>query len=367
MTGSSRWVYKPELDALRALAMAAVVAFHYEHRVKGGYLGVTVFFVLSGYLITGLLKTEFEDHHRIDLLAFYARRALRLFPALVVVVVAVVVVGSITGHHEVNDSGFYTSAGASLFYVNDFALAAGHSSVWLAPTWSLGVEEQFYLLWPVLLIVALRTLPTSIIWRACFVLALLAGLLDAVLRPRLGFSWTTFSPIGSIMPLLLGCGLAFIQPRLPRWLAACAGVLLVAFVFLAPEGEALAAWRGAQQLTAIAAAVVIAYVASSEVKFMRLPVLLWLGRRSYGIYLIHMAVLQALLNGIPGMPRAMHNLIGIPLTIALAALLYRYVEQPFLRRKRRFSRAPGGVVAEEAAADHPRAAFIGAEAAPDAA
>jgi peptidoglycan/LPS O-acetylase OafA/YrhL len=356
------WVYRPEFDGLRALAMAAVVAFHYEHRVKGGYLGVTVFFVLSGYLITGLLRAEFEDHHRIDLPAFYARRALRLFPALVVVVVAVLVVGSITGHHEVSNSGFYEGVGASLLYVNDFALAAGHSSVWLAPTWSLGVEEQFYLLWPVLLILALRTLPVAIIGRGCVLLALLAGLLDAALRPKLGFSWTTFSPLGSIMPLLLGCGLAFVQPRLPRWLAACAGLVLAAAVFAAPNGESVTAWRGAQQLTAIAAVIVIGYMATSAVRFMRAPVLLWFGRRSYGIYLIHMAVLQALLNGVTGIPRAMHNLIGIPLTIVLAALLYRYVEQPFLRRKTRYSRAPGGTRAEEAAADHPRATLIGGEA-----
>jgi peptidoglycan/LPS O-acetylase OafA/YrhL len=349
--------------------MAAVVAFHYEHRVKGGNLGVTVFFVLSGYLITGLLKVEFEDHQRIDLLAFYARRALRLLPALVVVVAAVLVVGTITGHHEVTTSRFYEGGGASLLYVNDFALAAGHSTVWLDSTWSLGVEEQFYLLWPLLLLLALRTLPMTTIGRGCFVIALLAGVLEAILRPRIGFSWTYFSPLGSIMPLLLGCGLAFVKPNVPRWLAACAGLLLVVLIFAAPSSEGITAWRGVEQLTAIAAAIVIAFLAAgSAVWFMRGRVLLWLGRRSYGIYLIHLAVLQALLNGITGIPRAAHNLIGIPLTVVLAALLYRYVEQPFLRRKTRYSRAPGGARAEEAAADEPHATLIGmGPTAPDAA
>jgi peptidoglycan/LPS O-acetylase OafA/YrhL len=334
------WVYRPELDGLRALAMLAVVAFHYEHRVKGGYLGVTVFFVLSGYLITGLLRTERENRGSVDLRAFYARRALRLFPALVVVVIGSLILATIVGHREVSTPLLYEGAGASLLYVNDFALALGHVSAWLAPTWSLGVEEQFYLIWPILLIVALRELPAALIGRLCIGLACVVGALYVVIRPPLGFSWTYFSPVGSVMPLLLGCGLSFVTPRVPRWLAAGAGALLVVFVFAAPEGESVASWRGPQQLTAVAAALVIAYLVGPGVKSMRSGGLVWLGRRSYGIYLIHVVVLQALINGIQGVPGAVHNLIGLPVTLVLAALSYRYVEQPFLRRKTRFSRTP---------------------------
>jgi peptidoglycan/LPS O-acetylase OafA/YrhL len=334
------WVYKPELDGLRALAMLAVVAFHYEHRIKGGYLGVTVFFVLSGYLITGLLRTERENRGSVDLPAFYARRALRLFPALIVVVIGTLILATVTGHQEVSTLRLYEGAGASLLYINDFVLAIGHPTVWLDPTWSLGVEEQFYLIWPILLIVALRELPAAMIGRLSIGLACAAGALYVVIRPGLGFGWTYFSPVGSVMPLLLGCGLSFVAPRVPRWLAAAAGALLVILVFAAPSGESVASWRGPQQLAAIAAAIVIAYLAGSGMKLMRSGGLVWLGRRSYGIYLIHVVVLEALINGVPGIPGAAHNLIGLPVTLVLAGLSYRFVEQPFLRRKTRFSRTP---------------------------
>jgi len=318
--------------------MLAVVAYHYEHRIKGGYLGVTVFFVLSGYLITGLLRTERENRGWVDLSAFYARRALRLFPALIVVVIGTLVLATVTGHQEVSTVRLYEGAGASLLYINDFVLAVGHPTVWLDPTWSLGVEEQFYLIWPILLIVALRRLPAALIGRLCIGIACAAGAFYVVIRPQLGFGWTYFSPVGSVMPLLLGCGLSFVAPRVSRWLAVVAGALLVILVFAAPAGESVACWRGPQQLAAIAAVIVIAYLAGPGMKLMRSGGLVWLGRRSYGIYLIHVVVLEALINAVPGIPGMAHNLVGLPVTLVLAALSYRFVEQPFLRRKTRFSR-----------------------------
>jgi peptidoglycan/LPS O-acetylase OafA/YrhL len=339
-TPRRRWTYKPELDGLRALAVAAVVAFHYEHRFKGGYLGVTVFFVLSGYLITGLLTTEREGTGRIDLGAFYARRALRLYPALIVVVIGVLIVASITGHQEVTTAHLYRGAGASLLYLNDFEMAVHHSTDWLDATWSLGVEEQFYLVWPLFLILALRKLPMSAVAWTCLALACLAGVLDVVLRPVIGPNWVYFTPVGSAMPLLLGASLSFVRPRLPAWLAASAGLLLVAFVVIAPSPEAASAWHGPEQLAAIAAAIVIAYLARPGWRVMRARILIWFGRRSYGIYLIHTAVLYAAINAMPGVPKQVHNLVALPLSVALAALSYRYVETPFLRRKRSFSRAP---------------------------
>jgi peptidoglycan/LPS O-acetylase OafA/YrhL len=93
------WSYRPQLDGVRAFAILAVIGFHYFPRVfRGGYLGVELFFVLSGYLITGLLVSEHSNASRIDLRAFWARRALRLYPALFVVVVVTLILAATTGH-----------------------------------------------------------------------------------------------------------------------------------------------------------------------------------------------------------------------------------------------------------------------------
>jgi peptidoglycan/LPS O-acetylase OafA/YrhL len=336
-----RWSYRPELDGLRALSIAAVVAFHYEHRVRGGYLGVTVFFVLSAYLITGLLATERRNRGTVDLPAFYARRALRLYPALIVVVVVGLIVATIVGHPETSNQNLFIAAGASLVYVNDFAYALGHPSAWFDPTWSLGVEEQFYLAWPVLLIFALRRFSPASIGRACVAVGLATGVGYLAIRPALGFNWTYSSPIGWVMALTVGCGLWFLKPRVPRWLAGAAALVLLVLIFLAPSNEHVSSYQGPQQIAVIAAAILIAHLAVAESRLMRSRALVWTGRRSYGIYLIHIPVLLALLRGIPAGPRPLHNLVAIPLSVVLAALSYRYVEQPFLRLKRRFARTNG--------------------------
>jgi peptidoglycan/LPS O-acetylase OafA/YrhL len=339
-----RWIYRPELDGLRAQAMLAVVGFHYlPDHVPGGYLGVTVFFGLSGSLITGLLTTEQRNHGRIDLRAFYARRALRLYPGLIAVVAGVLITAAITGHAGIPDSRLYQAAGASLLYINDFALAAGHAAHhftgWLDATWSLGVEEQFYLPWPVILILALRWMPSATIGRYCAALAIAAGLLTVVLRIWLPYSIVYYSPIGSIMPLLLGCALSFHRPRVPGWLGGAAGIALVALVLAGPAPQSRASWFGAQQLAALAGITLVAYLVGPGWALMRARVLVWLGRRSYGIYLIHAAVFWALVNLLPTARGSEYALIGVPVSIALAAASYRWIEEPFLRRKRRFARA----------------------------
>ena len=343
-----RWVYRPELDGLRALAMLAVVAYHYDsERFGGGYLGVPVFFVLSGYLITGLLTAERESKGRVDLLAFYARRALRLYPALLVVVLGALILAPITGHRGVPTPRLYDAGAASLLYINDFVLAAGaHLTYWFDVTWSLGVEEQFYLVWPLILLFALSRLDAPTVGRCCVALAIVAGVVDIVCQPLLGFAATYYSPIGSAMPLLLGCGISFLPVRLParslarlRGLAAAGCLALAALVVLAPPLGDPSVWRGPEQITAIAAAAVIYFLAStSGFAVMRSRVLVWLGRRSYGIYLIHEGVRSAVQNALPHARGSLVAALGVSGSVALAGLCYHYVEAPFLRRKRRFAR-----------------------------
>jgi peptidoglycan/LPS O-acetylase OafA/YrhL len=321
--------------------MLAVVAYHYEGGyMPGGYLGVTAFFVLSGYLITGMLAVEHTNTRHIDLPAFYARRALRLYPALVVAVAGTLVLGTLVRSDGMPLWRLYAASGFSLLYVNDFVVAAGHITSWLDVTWSLGVEEQFYLLWPLLLLAALRGLPARDLGLGCVAVAILAGIVEAVLVPAIPPGWVYFSPIGNVMPLLLGAGLSFAPMcarRVGAWLACGGAAALIALALAGPGLGTVTSSRGPEQLAAISSAAVIWFVADGGFSLLGSRVMVWLGRRSYGIYLIHEPVPAALYSVLPHAGE--DTLIGVPLSVGLAALSYRYVEQPFLRRKTRFSRA----------------------------
>ena len=173
--------YRKDIDGLRAVAILAVVAYHAGiPAVPGGFVGVDVFFVLSGYLITSLLAAEAIRHGTVSLRSFYARRIRRLFPALFVVVCATVVMGAFAllpifdQQQDLARSAIATALYVSNFYFWLHTPGYLDQSVDLKPllhTWSLSVEEQFYLAWPILLVAVLRVTRPG---RATFERALLA-------------------------------------------------------------------------------------------------------------------------------------------------------------------------------------------------
>src|SRR6476660_6514498 len=220
--------YRPELDGIRALAILLVLAQHIilPSSALAGLVGVNLFFVLSGYLITTLLIKEQDKAGKIDLRRFYERRVRRLIPALVAVLIATGVLMAFQGRlHD-----YIGPAAVSFFYVSDVAKAIGFDLGYVGHTWSLAMEEQFYLLWPALLIFAPRK------W---LVPITIAGIIGAVALQLLLVPDNVlahFRPDVRADAILWGCLIAFIPVALPRWAAAASGIALfvISFTFLWP-------------------------------------------------------------------------------------------------------------------------------------
>ena len=316
--------YRPALDGLRGIAIALVVLNH--ALVPGfdgaGAAGVTAFFVLSGFLITALLLEE-QDSGRIGLLAFYRRRALRLLPALVVVLAAASLWYLVTAR----PGAIAAHVLPPLFYVANFARAAGNTLYHLGHTWSLSVEEQFYLVWPLLLIVIPRrwvvpvlipSIPTSIGLR------LLAD-------PEMAI----YGPHTNAYALLAGCLIAFLLRRGFRFPGAwmIGGFVILTAAFVAPQLGLLDP-RLRSPVAAIGAVLIVASVASQEPTSrgpLTIRPLVALGAISYGLYLWHYFLISA--GGFIGISALITAALSIPVAIAS----HRYVERPFIRMKRSHS------------------------------
>ena len=351
-----RLPHLPGLDGLRALAVGAVLLYHADISwLPGGFLGVDIFFVISGFLITSLLLAEWHEHGRIAFGQFWLRRARRLLPA-VYCLIFVVLVGTVIGFPD-EVHGLRGDAIASLAYVTNWYLifesksyfeAMGRLSL-LRHLWSLAVEEQFYIVWPLLLATLLR------IGRRRLTLAVIllgagvsAGVMAALYVPEIDPSRIYYGTDTRATGLLLGAALAFVwvPGRLPAWagrlgrwqvdavgLAALA--LLAGFVLTLNEFQPFL-YRGGFALIAVAAVALIAatthpasWLGASGLGWEPLR---WIGLRSYSVYLWHWPVVSVTRPHfdvpLDGLPLLALRLIA---TIVLADLSYRLVETPIRR------------------------------------
>jgi peptidoglycan/LPS O-acetylase OafA/YrhL len=345
----TRLGYQPGLDGIRGVAIAAVVAFHAFGWPRDGYLGVDLFFVLSGFLITTLLLEEHRERGRVSLRAFYRRRALRLVPALVVLVAAVVAVAAVrfvvTGDHE----GFrkaWVGGLSGVTYTSNLLLAFDPKQlpVSLSHLWSLAAEGQFYVVWPAVLLVVLRrrlALPLTV----ALIGLVLYRQVDLVLRDVPSWRYG-FGPETRSSSILVGCLFALLatstaaRAKLRAW--APVGLILVGAMILLNLGPLL--FVGPLVLFGLGAGTLV--VAALEPGSLRtalsVPPLVFLGRISYSLYLWHLPILVALgANARGGLSR---ELAGVAVALVAAFLSYRFVEQPFLRRKRRLRLGPEAAV-----------------------
>ena len=347
--------YMPGIDGLRTVAVVAVVIYHLGATwLPGGYLGVDVFLVISGFLITSLLLAEHRASGRIDLRRFWFRRARRLLPAVLLMLTVVLAVMVLAHPDEVGRLRGQVVA-ALAYVINWHFIFAdvpyfeqfGRPSV-LLHLWSLAIEEQFYLVWPPLLALGLVALGRR-------ALLLAVGLAAAGSTALAWVLWEPFTDPSRIyygtdtraVALLVGVGLALLPAAVrggasltgPRrrameglgWLGA-AGVL-VAFLSLGDVDERL--YRGGFLLVALATAGLVAVAADSSSFIGRLlgtAPLVWLGLLSYGIYLWHWPVIMLTRPDVDipleGAPLVV---LRLALTLGAAYLSYRFVEAPFRR------------------------------------
>lgn len=333
-------VYNPALDGLRALAVIAVVAYHFGY-TSGGFLGVEVFFAISGYLITALLVSEHSRTSRIDLKDFWVRRIRRLMPALGFAVVGVSVLTGLVGEFAflyddllgaVTYSTNWVLIGKDVSYFSSFERPSP-----LLHLWSLAIEEQFYLVWPVFIAVTLQRFRHSSVALMCVGGAVASTLLMALLYvPFTDPSRLYYGTDTRASGLLIGAAAAFLPKReIPGVVGGWAALGLAALaLFISANSPWL--FKGGFAVTAVFTCLVI--LATEYDNFLRkvlsLPLLVWVGVRSYSLYLWHWPVTVFTRAGIDT------TLEGLPLlalrcilTVALAELSYTYIEKP-LRRKR---------------------------------
>jgi peptidoglycan/LPS O-acetylase OafA/YrhL len=340
---SAKFGYNAGLDGLRAVSVLGVIAGHGLFRVPGGYHGVTVFFVISGYLITSLLLAEFNKRGSIRFGHFYWRRFARLGPVLILVTVVTAAWLVIT---RVPFADWWAGALGSLTYTTDI-IAAFFNNTAVSPsyqyTWSLGIEEQFYLVWPLLLLILLRWgkfVPTLVILflgiAATWAVRLWESL-HGVSRPA-----AMYGPFSHTDALLLGCALAIILTRYPSSVLIRRVCMIVgplgAFVTLGIFFYGGIPFSYDQYgPTALAAAAVVAWVAVSPgswfAKVASIRPLAFIGRLSYSIYLWNIVLLWGFVSIFGVRPaQTWWGVLWIVAVLGVAYLSYTFVETP-LRRK----------------------------------
>ena len=338
----------PALDGARAVAVLLVMGYHAEIAgFQGGNAGVDVFFVLSGFLITALLLEERARHGAIRLGAFYMRRVLRLYPALIATTVFAFTLAALKMPvFDASSSSLIDTLQMTpftLLYTANLPRAAGWGGGgFLGHTWSLSIEEQFYLIWPLVVIVVMRRRSTPVVlgW-----IALGCAVASAVLRAGLdlaGYSSemlynATFTHVDGIFA---GCALAVLwalRPDAIAWLARPALTLAaaIAATFVIIDGRNMNVYGFV--VVVIATLVVLCdLLARRESRLsasMSHPALVAVGRRSYGLYLYHWPIF--LFIGIDTRPHILA--LGFGASFAVAWMSYAWIEVPFLRMKDRWA------------------------------
>lgn len=328
--------YRSEIEGLRALAVLPVVLFHFGvSRFNGGFIGVDVFFVISGYLISRILLDDLA-HKRLSILAFYERRIRRIFPCLFAVILATGIGASLLLFPDQFDFFSATVTRVVLFCSNFFfSRHAGYFTINantpLAHTWSLAVEEQFYIAFPLLLL-ALSRLPRA--WLIITIAAIACTSFGWHIRAtNLNPESTFFLPAPRAWELLTGTLVAIISPPplsgYVRNSMALGGIAFILFpaLFYTHETTLTPGWP---VLPVLGTALVIMWAPSTVVaRALSTRPIAYIGKISYSLYMWHWPVLVLGRHAQAGLLSTTDILVLLSLTFVISALSWRYIEQPF--------------------------------------
>jgi peptidoglycan/LPS O-acetylase OafA/YrhL len=349
-TFASRHV--PELDGLRGIAIITVLIHHQltPFSLNAGFLGVDLFFVLSGFLITGLLLAEFEGTKTISLRNFYMRRVLRLGPALALYLIGCLAVTHYT--QAISLTRQLKLIGIALIYSTNWRMAFGWDDV-LDPTaiiWSLSIEEQFYLVWPLVLFGLF-----SLNVRRRYIAATLAIVITAILIHRFsllnaGHELTRlyYGTDTRADALLMGCLFALVPLRLDARLARTSlmiasvlSVVCLTYLIGSAEFTDRFLYAGGFTIVALAAGIVILAASTSQPPvlsaFFQWGPLRWFGHISYGLYLWHWLVVRNTSFYYLGRAEPWAKLL---VAVGIASASFYLVEKPFNKLKKRFATRP---------------------------
>lgn len=346
--------YITGFDGIRTIAVVGVILYHlFPDSMRGGYLGVSIFFAVSGYLITDLLRQEWLKTDTIDIKGFYIRRMKRLYPGLLAMLIIASAYILLFQRDMLNNlkSIFFSSV---LYYNNWWQIFKGFSYFdrFTTPSpfthlWSLAVEAQNYLVWPVIFIGLKKYIKqTSKIFGLILAAAVGSGILMALLyTPGADPTRVYYGTDTRLFSILLGSALAFVWPsfRLKEEIPLKAkqllngiglvalAVLILSFLFLADHLSFV--YYGGMFIVSVFATILVAVTAHPGAdmnKWLTNPVFTWIGKRSYGIYLYQFPVMifyEAKINNLSDHV-LLHSLIEIGLILGISELSYRFVEKP---------------------------------------
>jgi peptidoglycan/LPS O-acetylase OafA/YrhL len=334
---ASSHTYRPDIDGLRAVAVLAVVIFHaFPAALPGGFVGVDIFFVISGYLITGILLDGMQVR-QYSLAQFYARRIRRIFPALVTVLLATWAMGwfCLTGD-EYRELGKHVLAGAGFVSNWAFWTEAGYfdqtaSAKPLLHLWSLGVEEQFYIVWPLLMFVAVRLRRVALICAVTGLLSFVSAIWLVRYHPSAAFYW----PTSRMWELAAGAGLAIAasggcaERNDNAHSASSIGLLLCAVSFIVLNSRLpFPGWFAIPPVLGAVALIAAGPKGVANRLLLGNSVAVWFGKISYALYLWHWPLLSLCFILADGEPPLGVRIGIIAVSIALAWLTTVLVERP---------------------------------------
>ncbi|EJG1257966.1 acetyltransferase [Staphylococcus pseudintermedius] len=345
--------YMPGLDGVRAVAVIAIIIYHLNPQwLSGGFLGVDTFFVISGYLITSLLLTEYHNTGKIELMPFWLRRVKRLIPAVLFLVMGVIVLSLIFMPTEIQK--VRADSIAAIFYVSNWWYIMQNVDYFeqfavqpLKHLWSLAIEEQFYLVFPIVLLSLLsfirRLKSIRIIFLILLVISMIAMMVLYV--PNENVARVYFGTDTRIQTLLMGVLLALVWPpfqlkakvnRQMRTLIDTAGVVGLAILFICfkfvSETNSILYYGGFFLISTVTLLVIASSVHPSGyfAKFLGNKVFTFIGSRSYSLYLWHYPIIVLIHHQfVQGQIPPLVYVVEILLMVLMAEFSYKFIEQPF--------------------------------------